>query len=118
MRLVDRFGEIPSQVEDLINSVRLKWIASELGLEKLIMKKGRLTGYFISDQQSDFYQSSNFTSVLQFVQANPKLCKLKEKQTRNGLRLLLIFDAINSVDNALAAMRPFARVQETVSQNS
>ncbi len=114
LRLIDRFGEIPSQVEDLINSVRIKWIAKQIGLEKLVMKKGKLIGYFISDQQSDFYQSSAFTSILQFVQANPKRCELKEKQTRNGLRLLLIFDSINSVDKALKVLAPLATSPEAV----
>ena len=99
--LLDRFGELPIQVEDLLNSVRIKWIATELGLEKVIMKQGRLIGYFISDQQSSFYQSSKFTRVLHFVQAYPQECKMKEKQTRNGLRLLLTFEAITTVNKAL-----------------
>ncbi len=99
--LLDRFGELPIQVEDLLNSVRIKWIATELGLEKVIMKQGRLIGYFISDQQSSFYQSSKFTRVLHFVQSYPQECKMKEKQTRNGLRLLLTFEAITTVNKAL-----------------
>jgi len=105
--LVDRFGELPSQAEDLLNSVRIKWIANGIGLEKIVMKKGKLIGYFIADQQSEFYQSKAFTNVLQFVQANPKKCKMKEKQTRNGLRLLLVFEGITSVEMALNALAPF-----------
>ena len=53
-----------------------------------------LIGYFISDQNSAFYQSPQFTKVLQFVQTHKALCKMKEKQTRNGLRLLLTFENI------------------------
>ncbi len=106
-QLVDRFGELPSQAEDLLNSVRVKWIANDIGLEKVVMKKGKLIGYFISDQQSEFYQSEAFTKVLQFVQSNPQKCKIKEKQTRNGLRLLLIFEDIASVEKALKALAPF-----------
>lgn len=105
--LVDRFGELPSQAEDLLNSVRIKWIANSIGLEKVVLKKGKLIGYFIADQQSEFYQSPAFTKVLQFVQANPKKCKMKEKQTRNGLRLLLVFEGITSVEIALNALGPF-----------
>ena len=104
--LVDRFGELPTQVIDLLNSVRVKWIANSIGLEKVILKKGRFIGYFISDQNSDFYQSSIFTRVLKFVQANAKLCTMKEKETRNGLRLLLTFENINTVGKALNALRP------------
>ncbi len=105
-RLVDRFGELPDQATDLLNSVRIKWIATSIGLEKVIMKQNKLVGYFISDQQSEFYQSSAFSKVLQFVQKNPGICKMKEKETRNGLRLLLTFDHIDSVDKALTALHP------------
>src|SRR5690606_7290527 len=88
VQLIDRFGELPIQVQDLLNSVRIKWIATKAGFEKIIMKQGKLIGYFINDQQSSFYQSKNFTKVLQYVQTNPRTCQMKEKQTRNGLRLL------------------------------
>ena len=105
--LIDRFGEIPSQAEDLLNSVRIKWIANGIGLEKIVMKKGKMIGYFIADQQSAFYQTDRFTKVLQFVQSHAQLCKIKEKQTRNGLRLLLVFEGITSVEKALSAVAPF-----------
>jgi transcription-repair coupling factor (superfamily II helicase) len=107
--LVDRFGELPTQVVDLLNSVRIKWIANSIGLEKVIMRKGKFIGYFIADQESGFYQSPAFSEVLRFVQTHMNICKMKEKQTRNGLRLLLTFDNINSVDNALQALRPFEK---------
>ncbi|PCJ98971.1 MAG: transcription-repair coupling factor [Flavobacteriaceae bacterium] len=106
--LIDRFGELPTQVEDLLNSVRIKWIANSIGLEKIVMKKGKLIGYFIADQESAFYQSPLFTKVLQFVNNHPRLCKMKEKQTRNGLRLLLVFEQITSVNKALKALQPFS----------
>jgi transcription-repair coupling factor (superfamily II helicase) len=61
--VIDRFGELPIPVLDLFNSVRLKWIATDMGIEKLIMKHGKLIGYFIKDQQSKFYQSDAFTKV-------------------------------------------------------
>ncbi|MEX0313776.1 MAG: transcription-repair coupling factor [Allomuricauda sp.] len=106
--LKDRFGELPSQAVDLLNSVRIKWIANSIGLERVILKKGKFLGYFIADQQSDFYQSPAFTQVLNYVQSNPRACQLKEKQTRNGLRLLLVFDGITSVERALRALEPLA----------
>ncbi|MBQ0734896.1 transcription-repair coupling factor [Aquimarina celericrescens] len=105
-RLTDRFGELPDQAVDLLNSVRIKWIATSIGLERIILKQNKLIGYFISDQQSAFYQSPAFSKVLQFVQQHPGTCKMKEKQTRNGLRLLLTFEKIDSVDKALNALAP------------
>ena len=105
-QLIDRFGELPTQVVDLLNSVRIKWIATKIGVEKVIMKKGKLIGYFINDQKSGFYQSNYFTKVLQYVQTHPQTCKMKEKQTRNGLRLLLTFDNIKTVEKALQVLKP------------
>ncbi|MDC0006570.1 transcription-repair coupling factor [Winogradskyella sp.] len=102
--IIDRFGELPTQVSDLLDSVKLKWIATKMGVEKLIMKQGKLIGYFIQDQQSGFYQSDNFSKVLQFAQLNAKKCKMKEKKTRNGLRLLITFEGVTSTTQALNAL--------------
>ncbi len=104
--LIDRFGELPEQAQDLLNSVRIKWIATHIGLEKVILKNGKFVGYFIADQQSDFYQSPMFSKVLQYVQSHSQQAKLKEKQTRNGLRLLLTFERITSVEKALQVLEP------------
>nr|WP_050858547.1 transcription-repair coupling factor [Aquimarina agarilytica] len=107
--LVDRFGALPAQAEDLLNSVRLKWMATRIGLEKIVLKQDKLIGYFISDQQSDFYQSAIFNKVLHAVQQNPSEVKMKEKQTRNGLRLLLTFEEIKTLEDALLKMSLFQK---------
>ncbi|HBK83328.1 MAG TPA: transcription-repair coupling factor, partial [Flavobacterium sp.] len=104
-KLMDRFGPLPKQAMDLLKSVRIKWIASKIGIEKLIMKQGKMMGYFISDQQSNFYQSNRFLKVMQFVQQNGNLCKIKEKETKNGLRLLLTFEQVKSVNKALELLK-------------
>ena len=106
--LIDRFGALPVQVHALLDSVRIKWMALSMGLERVIMKKNRFVGYFISDQQSSFYQSDAFSTVLQFVQQHPERVKMKEKQTRNGLRLLLTMEQISSVAKALEQLRAFS----------
>ncbi len=108
-KLVDRFGELPEQALDLLNSVRIKWIATHIGLERVILKKNKFIGYFIADQQSVFYQTNIFTRILHYVQAHPKQCQLKEKQTRNGLRLLLVFDGIKSVERVLTVLEPLSK---------
>ncbi|AFL80647.1 transcription-repair coupling factor Mfd [Aequorivita sublithincola DSM 14238] len=105
--LLDRFGELPEEAKDLLNSVRIKWIAISMGLERLIMKQKKMVGYFVADQQSAFYQSPSFSKVLQYVQIHPQKVTMKEKETRNGLRLLLTFEGISSVDKALLALEPF-----------
>ena len=103
-KLIDRFGPLPKQAVSLLNSIKIKWIATKFGIEKLIMKQGKMIAYFVSDQQSDYYQSNNFHRVLQFVQKHQNLGKMKEKQTPNGLRLLLTFENVKSVRKALELM--------------
>jgi transcription-repair coupling factor (superfamily II helicase) len=103
--IVDRFGEIPTQVEDLLDSVRIKWLAKELGLEKIILKQKRMLGYFVANQQSDFYQTEAFSRMLKYVQNNGKSCVMKEKKTKNGLRLLITFIKIDSVKTALSILQ-------------
>ena len=100
-KLTDRFGPLPKQAVSLLNSIRIKWKATNLGIEKLILKQGKMVGYFIGDQQSDFYSSNRFLSMVRLVQQNPNLCKMKEKETKNGLRLLLTFDNVKSINKAL-----------------
>ena len=99
-KLIDRFGTLPKQAEALLTSMRIKWVATKMGIEKLVLKQGKMLGYFVSDQQSAFYQSGNFHKVLQFVQKHPSLIRMKEKQTKNGLRLLITFDNVKSVKKA------------------
>ena len=111
-RLIDRFGELPEQAVDLLNSVRIIWIATSIVLEKIVLKQNKLIGYFISDQQSGFYQTSAFTHVLQFVQQNASVCKMKEKNTRNGLRLLLTFENIDTIDKALCAFQTLKNISD------
>ncbi len=105
LELIDRFGELPTQVVDLLDSVRIKWMAKNLGLERLILKRKRMVGYFVSNQQSSFYQTPIFTKILQFVQQNGTICVMKEKETKNGLRLLLTFIKIDSVKKALETLQ-------------
>ncbi len=103
-KLIDRFGPLPKPAVALLNSLRIKWIATKAGLEKLVMKQGKMIGYFISEQNSPFFQSERFTKLLVFVQKHPDICRIKEKQTPNGLRLLLTFDHVKSVRKALELM--------------
>jgi transcription-repair coupling factor (superfamily II helicase) len=103
-RLIDRFGTLPKPAQNLLTSVRLKWVATRLGIERIILKQGKMIGYFIGDQQSDFYQTQRFMNLVRYVQQHGNLCKMKEKETKNGLRLLLTFEQVKSVSKALELM--------------
>jgi len=106
-KLIDRFGPLPKPAISLLNSIKIKWIATQMGIEKLVMKQGKMIGYFVSDQQSDYYTSPQFHKVLQFVQKQSQWCKMKEKQTPNGLRLLVTFENVKSIRRALELMEMF-----------
>lgn len=99
-KLIDRFGALPKPAQALMTSMRIKWLATKMGIEKLVLKQGKMVGYFVSDQQSAFYQSGSFHKVLQFVQKHPTQARMKEKETKNGLRLLLTFENVKSLKKA------------------
>jgi transcription-repair coupling factor (superfamily II helicase) len=101
--LKDRFGPVPAPVIQLINTIRLRWLAKALGFEKIILKNNRMKGYFITNQQSPFYQGAVFTYILQYIQEHPKTCKMKEEKNK----LTLTFESINTTDNAIAALKRF-----------
>jgi transcription-repair coupling factor (superfamily II helicase) len=100
-KLVDRFGPLPKQAQALMTSMRIKWLATKMGIEKLVLKQGKMVGYFVADQQSQYYQSGMFHKVLKFIQQFPTVARMKEKQTKNGLRLLLTFENVKTVKKAL-----------------
>ena len=102
--LIDRFGELPTPVTDLLYSIRVKWAAITIGLERVLMKQNKLVGYFIANQESEFYKTEAFTNVLQFAQQHPREVSIKEKQTRNGLRLIITFEEITTVKKALEVL--------------
>jgi len=97
----DRFGPLPHQAEALLDSVRLKWKAAHLGIERILLKKNQCIGYFIANQESAFYKSDRFHQLLLWVQQNPNRVNMKEKQTKNGLRLRLAFNKVSSVKQAI-----------------
>lgn len=99
-KLSDRFGPLPKQAQALLTSMRIKWVATKMGLEKLVLKQGKMVGYFVGDQKSEYYNSANFRQVLSFVQKFPSVSKMKEKQTKNGLRLLLTFENVKTLRKA------------------
>ena len=103
-KLQDRFGALPDAVKELIKSVRLKWIAVQLGMERLILKKGSCLCYFLSDQQSNFFQSEGFSFLLNQIQGSPERIQLKEKNAANGPKLLLSIREITDVKSLISLL--------------
>ena len=86
-RLVDRFGAVPHVGEELMRVVVLRRIGKSLGCEKIMLKQGRMTLFFVSNPTSPFYVSDTFDSILSFVACNPRRCNFREQ---NGKRSMVI----------------------------
>ncbi len=76
--LEDRFGKLPKQTEQLFHVVRLRRLARSLAIEKLTLKREKLTALFVSDKDNAFFKSEKFEHVLYFVQCYPSRCALQE----------------------------------------
>ncbi len=87
-RLIDRFGMIPEAGEELLTVVRLRWLCIRLGIERIMLKQGKMTLFFPSNNDSPYYKSPTFTHILTFVVNNPKRCLLREQE--NGKRSVVI----------------------------
>lgn len=96
-RLIDRFGSVPPQTEELIQTIRLRWLARSLGFEKLVLRKSRLAAFFPSDPQSGFYQSEQFSGFIEFIKIHPACCLLKQ----NHDRLSLVFREVGGIESVI-----------------
>ena len=89
LRLVDRFGPLPPQAEELLQVVSLRRYGKSLGCEKIMLKQGRMFLYFVSNPHSPFYESDTFGRIIGFATLNLRRCNLREQ---NGKRSLVITD--------------------------
>jgi transcription-repair coupling factor (superfamily II helicase) len=99
--LIDRFGPIPKQVNDLLNTVRLRWIAKDLGFEKILLRHNNMTAYFVSNQASKYYESATFLKIMGYIQNHPKRTALKEANDK----LQLTVKEVSTVTQALELLR-------------
>ena len=104
VNLKDRFGTLPLPAKELLESVRLKWVATQLGIERLILKKGSCLCYFLSDQNSDFFKSKYFIYLINQIQMTPDRMVLKEKITQSGPRLFLSIVEIKEVKSLITLL--------------
>ena len=100
-KLEDRFGRIPAEARELIRVVRLKRLARQLGIEKVVLKQGKMFLYFVSDEHIAYYQSAAFGKLLSYMQHNPRRCQLREMK---GKRSMSISNVIQ-VETAVALLQ-------------
>jgi transcription-repair coupling factor (superfamily II helicase) len=100
-QLADRFGKVPNQVLELFNAVRVKWIATQLGMERIILKNKQLKCYFIENQTATFYSSQAFSKILHYVQQFKGGMYLRETEKH----LVLTVENISSIKVAMEKLK-------------
>ena len=100
-RLIDRFGKIPPEGEELICIVPLRRLAKRLGVEKAVLKGGKMILYFVSNPDSPYYQSAAFGKIIDYMAKYPRVCNLREQ---NGRRSMIVKD-ITDVDSAVRILQ-------------
>ena len=101
LRLIDRFGPLPPQAEELLHVVTLRRYGKLLGCEKVMLKQGRMYLYFVQNANSPFYQSAAFGSILDYAAKNVRRCSLREQ---NGRRSMVVTE-VPTVGEAVEVMR-------------
>ena len=82
-RLIDRFGKLPEEAEQLLNVVRLRWLCCKMGIEKVVLKQERLTLFFTT-KNNKYWQSDMFGKIVEFVFSRAQRCRLVEDKDRQG----------------------------------
>lgn len=95
--LTDRFGPLPTQAEVLMTLIRLRWQAKKLGMEKVMLKKGKMKCYFVPGNNERFYQSETFGHILRYVQQHPKRVAMKQVKAT----VMLEFGEVATAEKAL-----------------
>jgi transcription-repair coupling factor (superfamily II helicase) len=108
--LIDRFGPMPKPTHELFKVVRLRWLAIQLGMERILLKNGKLTAYFISNDNSLFYHSPIFHNIMLSIQKYPSNCRMQEKNNK----LTLTVDAVLTVEKALQTLEKLMLKEELV----
>ena len=97
-RLIDRFGVVPHEGEELMHVVSLRRLGKRLGCEKIILKQGTMQMQFVNNVQSPFYRSAMFSKVLNYATTHIQQCALKEKNNKRFLRIARVASVEQAVD--------------------
>lgn len=100
-RIVDRFGPVPREGEELMQVVLVRRFGRKLGCEKIMLRQGVMSLQFVSNQSSAFYQSKTFGRIIKYVMDNPRRCNFKDSK---GHRLIKISD-VPSVAEAVKVLK-------------
>jgi transcription-repair coupling factor (superfamily II helicase) len=111
--MVDRFGAIPSQVEDLFITLRCRKIAVDLGFEKMILKDDSLKCFFIANPDSPYFSSETFQKILNFIQTKTNKARLKQAG-RNGILIVKDIYSMTELYEFLKKMHRASVLEESI----
>ena len=106
-RLEDRFGKVPPEGQELLRIVPLRRLAKRLGAEKIFLKAGRMTLFFVSNPDSPYYQSAAFGKVIGYMGMNPRYCNLREQ---NGKRSMVVKN-VENVETAVSILQEIVSLE-------
>jgi len=107
LRLEDRFGKVPHEGQELLRIVPLRRLAKRLGAEKIFLKAGRMTLFFVSNPDSPYYQSAAFGKVIGYMGMNPRYCNLREQ---NGKRSMVVKN-VENVETAVSILQEIVSME-------
>ena len=107
-RLVDRFGPVPRQGEELLRVVLLRKLGKRLGCEKLQLKQGRMQMHLVTNQQSAYYKSRAFDHIINYATQHPRECLLKPV----GGKPVLMVKPVKSVEQAVVVLKDIEKTKE------
>ena len=102
--LEDRFGKLPQEAINLLKSVELKWLAADIGFDKIVVKNGIFLGYFPSNPQDKFYSSEKFRHIISYLASHPTEGTLKEKAGKEGSQLMMRKENVTNVDEVTGVL--------------
>ncbi len=109
-RLIDRFGPLPEQADELLNVVRLRWLCCRMGIEKVMLKQQRLVLYFVQNKDA-YWQSGIFGKIIQFVVSRAQRCRLVEETDKKGQKTGRRYAVIQNVQSVAGAIHLLSKIE-------
>ena len=109
-RLIDRFGPLPEQADELLNVVRLRWLCCRMGIEKVMLKQQRLVLYFVQNKDA-YWQSDTFGKIIQFVVSRAQRCRLVEETDKKGQKTGRRYAVIQNVQSIAGAIHLLSKIE-------
>ena len=110
-RLIDRFGTLPEQADELLNVVRLRWLCCRMGIEKVMLKQQRLVLYFVQNKDA-YWQSDIFGKIIQFVVSRAQRCRLVEETEKKGQKTGRRYAVIQNVQSVAGAIHLLSKIEK------